>query len=128
MSRVKSKAKVIDYEVHSGDTLKLLWHWTEAAANGNYYAVDLTGYSGALQVKTNKTDTTALVSMMASPTSNTGILLGQANNNIKIIIPSSNTANLAVGTYSYDLKMTDIIGYTDTVVEGKIKILQNVTR
>lgn len=123
---VKPKTAIINYEEHVGDTLFMRWNWSVPDANGVNQTVDLTNYYSKLQIKTQKTDLTPLLTL----TSNTaeGIVLGGNTTNINVIVSAEQTANLGVGLFFYDCQMTDTLGYVNTLIEGKIKLVQDTTR
>ena len=123
---VKPKTAIINYEEHVGDTLFMRWNWSVPDANGVNQTVDLTDYYSKLQIKNQKTDLTPLLTL----TSNTGegIVLGGNTTNINVIVSSEQTANLGVGQFFYDCQMTDTLGYVNTLIEGKIKLVQDTTR
>lgn len=121
--RVKSSSVIIDYEEHVGDDLNILWNWTAPAANGIQIPVNLTGYSAKFSVKAEKE---GVILLQLSTMANT-IFLGEANNNIRMTISSANTTALGAGLYYYDFAVKDILGKINTMVEGKIKLLQDIS-
>jgi hypothetical protein len=122
---VKPKTGVINYEEHVGDTLFMRWNWQTPDANGIAQTVNMSGYSSKLQIKTQKTDSQALLTLTSA---NGEIVLGGTPNNIDITISANQTSMLGVGSFFYDCQFTDSLGYVNTLVEGKIKLLQDTTR
>lgn len=121
---IKPKTGVINYEEHVGDTLFMLWNWKTPDANGINQQVDLTGYSCLLEIKSQKTDT---VSKLTLTSANGEIILGGNTYNINIPISANQTSMLGPGTFFYDCQFTDSLGYVNTLVEGKIKLIQDIS-
>lgn len=122
---IKPKTAIINYEEHAGDTILMLWNWKTPDANGTYQQVDLTGYSCLLQIKTQKTDITPKLTLSSA---NGEIILGNTTNNVEVLITDDQTTALGVGSFFYDCQFTDTLGYVNTLVEGKLKLLQDTTR
>lgn len=121
--RVKSQSVIVDYEEHVGDDLNILWNWTAPDANGVQQQVNLSGYSAKFCIKSEKEGS---ILYTLSTMANT-IFLGEANNNIRMTIDSANSRNLGVGIYYYDFAVKDTLGKINTLVEGRIKLLQDVS-
>lgn len=122
---VKPKTGVINYEEHVGDTLFMRWNWQTPDANGVPQTVNLSGYTSKLQIKSQKTDAIALLTLTSA---NGEIVLGGTPNNVDITISANQTSQLGVGSFFYDCQFTDSLGYVNTLIEGKIKLLQDTTR
>lgn len=86
-------------------------------------ALDLTGYTAAMQVREAASASTALVSL----TNGSGITLGGTAGTIGVVISSTASAAIAAGSYSYDLELNS--GSTITrLLEGAFNVTGNVTR
>ena len=82
-------------------------------------AMDLTGYSGASQVRKHYTS------------SNSTAFSIQLNNNtgtVTLSMSANTTANLVSGRYVYDVEITSSSGVTTRVIEGIVTVTPNVTR
>jgi hypothetical protein len=86
-------------------------------------ALNLTGYTAAMQVRDSAGAATALISL----TSSSGITLGGTVGSVGVTIASTATAALSAGSYSYDLELNS--GSTITrLLEGAFNVTGNVTR
>jgi hypothetical protein len=86
-------------------------------------ALNLTGYTAAMQVRDSAGAATALISL----TQASGITLGGTAGTIAVLIGSTATAALDAGSYSYDLELNS--GSTITrLLEGAFNVTGNVTR
>jgi len=85
-------------------------------------AVNLTGYTAAMQVRSSY-DEDAVISL----TSASGIALGGTAGTIAITITNTQSAGVAAGQYVYDLELNSG-GETDRLVEGTFTVTPEVTR
>jgi len=86
-------------------------------------ALDLTGYTAAMQVRESADASSALISL----TQASGITLGGTAGTIGVVISSTASAAIAAGSYSYDLELNS--GSTITrLLEGSFNVTGNVTR
>jgi hypothetical protein len=86
-------------------------------------ALNLTGYTAAMQVRDSAGAATALVSL----TNGAGITLGGTAGSVGVTIASTATAALSAGSYSYDLELNS--GSTITrLLEGAFNVTGNATR
>jgi hypothetical protein len=86
-------------------------------------ALNLTGYTAAMQVRESADAGTAIISL----TNGSGITLGGTAGTIGVVISSAQTAGAASGSYSYDLELNS--GGTITrLLEGSFNVTGNVTR
>lgn len=86
-------------------------------ANGD--PLDLTGYSGAAQMRKHYTSSTA-----KTFTVNLGGNLGT----VTLAMSANNTANIEAGRYLYDVELTDTNGNVSRVFEGIVTVNANITR
>ncbi len=86
-------------------------------------ALNLTGYTAAMQVREAAGASTTLVSL----TNGSGITLGGTAGTIGVVISSTASAAISAGSYSYDLELNS--GSTITrLLEGAFNVTGNVTR
>jgi Na+/serine symporter len=86
-------------------------------------AVNLTGYSAALQVRSAYDSDVALVSLV----SGSGIVLGGAAGTIDVTISAAVTSGLPVGSLTYDLELTSGSVVT-RLLQGAFNVSGGVTR
>lgn len=82
--------------------------------------VDLTGYTGASQVRKHYTSST--------PSANIAVTLDNANGTITLSMSANITANLVAGRYVYDVELTDPSSVVSRVIEGIVTVTPQVTR
>jgi len=87
-------------------------------------AVNLTGYSGRLQVRETHDSPDFIVSL----TNGNGITMGGSAGTIDILIADSVTANFIIGDHVYDLEIESSGGITDRLIEGRFNVTPEVTR
>jgi hypothetical protein len=91
----------------------------------NGVAINLTGYTAALQVRQNYYDTTAVVSL-SSPSN--GITITGATGTINITMTAVQTGALDEGFYVYDLEITSSGGIVTRLIQGQFTVSPEVTR
>lgn len=87
--------------------------------------IDITGYSGRMQVRQRFVSDTAVLSL-TSPSS--GISLGTTNGQITITVSASTMAGIDSGDYRYDLEMVSSAGAVTRLLQGTFTIRPEVTR
>jgi len=86
-------------------------------------ALNLTGYTSAMQVREAADSTAYLLSL----TSGSGITLGGTAGTIAVTITSAQSSALSAGSYAYDLEL--IAGSQITrLLQGSVNVVGNVTR
>lgn len=85
----------------------------------NDNAVNLTGFTGAGQIRKHYTSSTA---------TSFSVTLGGANGTVTLAMSSNSTANLASGRYVYDIEVTDSSGIVSRLFEGIVTVTPQVTR
>ena len=86
-------------------------------------ALNLTGYTSAMQVREAADSTAYLLSL----TSASGITLGGTAGTIAVAITSAQSSALSAGSYAYDLEL--IAGSQITrLLQGSVNVVGNVTR
>ena len=86
--------------------------------------VNLTGYSGRLQVRETHDATDYIVSL----TNGSGITMGGSAGTIDILIADNVTANFITGDHVYDLEIESLNGTTTRLIEGRFNVTPEVTR
>ena len=86
-------------------------------------ALNLTGYTSAMQVREAADSTAYLVSL----TSGTGITLGGTAGTIVVTIGASASSAIPAGSYAYDLELTSG-GTVTRLLQGAFNVVGNVTR
>ena len=118
------------FVIEQGATTNFQINWTDESGS----AVDLTGYHGRMQLRTDY-NSTPLISLSSSLSAdNTGINLSGSNGttplssgSIGIYISAVSSSALDFGEALYDLEL--VRGNEVTrLLEGKIKLSKNVTK
>ena len=86
--------------------------------------VNLTGYSGRLQVRETHDATDYIVSLI----NGSGITMGGSAGTIGILIADDVTANFITGDHVYDLEIESTNGTTTRLIEGRFNVTPEVTR
>lgn len=81
--------------------------------------IDLTGYTGAGQMRKSYTSSTAY---------NFTIAVGNTSGVITLSMTANATANIAGGRYLYDVELTSNTGLISRVLEGIATVNPNITR
>jgi hypothetical protein len=93
--------------------------------NPNQTPVNITGWSAEMMVRQTYSDNTPLVSLSSQ---SNGITLGGTAGTITIDIPASQTEVLPPGVACYDIKLFDIYGDIQRLIQGSVTISAAVTR
>ena len=88
-------------------------------------AINLTGYTAALQLRSEPSDATAVLSL-SSPSS--GIAITGATGLIAVHATAVQTAAIQEGIYYYDLEITSGAGIVTRLIQGQIVVSPQVTR
>ena len=98
-----------------------------AWSSGGYIVYEapkvLTGCTARLQVKTDKSDTTASITL----TEVDGITLDNTNKLITVVFSATRTALLSAGKYYFDLQITEPGSVFSTIIAGILNITEEVT-
>jgi len=109
----------VNMTIIQGSTLSRVFAWVAGGV-----AVDLTGYTGRMQIRETVDSTTVLLDLN---TSNGGMALGGVAGTITLASTATVTAALSFDTAVYDIEL--VIGAAVTrVIEGKVKLSPEVTR
>ena len=88
-------------------------------------AINLTGYTAALQIRQNYYDDTALVTL-TSPSN--GIVITPLTGTLAITMTAAQTGSLDEGFYVYDLEITSSGGIVTRLIQGQFTVSPEVTR
>jgi hypothetical protein len=114
-------AGTLNLTVEQGATWETILTWKIDAV-----AVNLTGYTARLQVRTHVGAATTVLSLTSSPAA--GITLGGAAGTITLSLTAVQTAALAAGDCVYDLELVSSGGNVTRLVEGAWTVKPEVTR
>lgn len=81
--------------------------------------INITGYTGASQLRKHYTSTTA---------KSFTVTLGGANGTIALSMNAYNTSTIEGGRYMYDVELTSPAGEVSRVFEGIVTVNPNITR
>lgn len=81
--------------------------------------IDLTGHTGAGQMRKSYTSSTAY---------NFTVAVGNTTGVITLSMSANATANIAGGRYLYDVELTSASGLVSRVLEGIVTVNPNITR
>jgi len=85
-------------------------------------ALNLTGYTSAMQVREAADSTAYLISL----TNGTGITLGGTAGTIAVAITAAQSSAIPAGSYAYDLEIAS--GQVTRLLQGAFNVVGNVTR
>ena len=114
-------ATTYDFTIEQGATFSLTFRWKDTAGN----IINLSGFTARAQFRYAKLDDEILLSMT---TENGRIILGGAAGTIQILLDAATTAAIDWTTARYDLELQDAAGFVTRLVEGKVKVSNEVTR
>ena len=100
------------------------WYVTFVYKDSGGTAINLTGYSAALQLRDTYADTATDLSL----TSASGITITGATGTLEVRATAAQTAAILAGTYVYDLEITSGAGVVTRLVQGRIVVSPQVTR
>ena len=111
-----------DIVIDQFSTFRTAFRW-ETKSTGA--AVNLTGYSAAMQIRRTPADATAVVSLHSA---GGGLTIDGPEGRVRIEISAAQTSSLAPGKYVYDLVLTDLSSKKKRLVEGTVRVDAGVTR
>jgi hypothetical protein len=88
-------------------------------------ALNLTGYTSAMQVREAADSTATLLSLS---TGGSGIVLGGTAGTIAVAVTSTQSAAIPAGSFAYDLEITSSGGEVTRLLQGSFNVQGNVTR
>jgi len=102
------------------------WYLTVTYENPNGTPINLSGYSGALQLRSLPSDPTAVLTLT---TANNGIAITANTGVVAIHATAAQTRVIDDGIYYYDLEITDTFTSVVTrLVQGQVVVSPEVTR
>lgn len=116
-----SPAGTLNLLCDAGATFTRTLTWRDAADA----LVDLSGYTGRMQVRADVESTSTILSLT---TSNGGITLGGAAGTVLITVSATESATLTAGDYVYDLELVSAGGTVTRLVQGQFTVRPEVTR
>ena len=88
-------------------------------------ALNLTGYTSAMQVREAADSTATLLSLS---TGGSGIVLGGTAGTIAVAVTATQSAAIPAGSFAYDLEITSSGGEVTRLLQGSFNVQGNVTR
>lgn len=95
------------------------YNTTLSLTDSNDEAMDLTGYTGASQMRKHFTSSNSV---------SFDVTLGGTSGSVILSLSANSTANVVAGRYVYDVEITSPSGVVTRVVEGLVTVTPNVTR
>ena len=133
MASISVTPAALDFTVRKGSTLRrtITWYaspvWLDDAETeldtDNSTPLDLTGYTGRMQVRDKRTSTL----VFDLTTTNGGLLLGDANGTITFYISDTDTDAALYDKCVYDLEIIDTIGDVIPLIAGTFTLVSQVT-
>lgn len=101
------------------------WYINFYYKDSSNVAINLTGYTAAMQLRSEPEDLTTVLSL-SSPSS--GIVITGATGLIAVHATAAQTAAIIAGIYFYDLEITSGSGIVTRLIQGQITVSPQVTR
>jgi hypothetical protein len=101
------------------------WYITFTYKDSAGAAINLTGYTAAMQLRSEPSDATSVLSL-SSPSN--GITITGATGTIAVRATAAQTGAISEGYYYYDLEITSGAGIITRLVQGQIEVSPQVTR
>ncbi len=103
------------------------WYLTVTYQNPNGTAINITGYTAALQLRSLPSDATAVLTLT---TANGGITITGATGTVAITASATQTQAIDEGNYYYDLEISSPTSPSviTRLVQGQIVVSPEVTR
>lgn len=98
------------------------WYLTVTYKDSNGTAINLTGYTAAMQFKLTSSATSAL-----SLTSSSGITITAATGTLAIRATAAQTGALGAYKYDYDLEITSSAGVVTRLIQGVATVNAQIT-
>jgi len=86
--------------------------------------INLTGFTAALQLRSNVSDATAALSLATG----SGITITGSTGLVAVHATATQTGNIVAGYYYYDLEITSPANVVTRLIEGRIQVVPQVTR
>ena len=111
-----------DLVIEQGATFSQSFQWTDSSGA----AVDLTGYTGRMQIRQNVSASTTIADLT---TANGGIVINGATGTVTAKIAATDTSAMTFSQAVYDLELIAPDGITVTrLVQGGVTLSKEVTR
>ena len=107
--------------INQGSTYTLILLWQTLAG----VPINITSYSGDMQVRENIDDTATL---MQASTANGKMVIDGAAGKVTVTIPKTETTLLDFTRAVYDLEVTSPGSVTTRLIQGDVKLSEEVTR
>ncbi len=101
------------------------WSVTVTYENSDGTPINLTGYTGAMQLRQNYNSDTADLTLT---TSNGGIAITGLTGTVVVNMTDDQTRLLSEGYYVYDLELTSSGGQVIRLIQGQFTVAAEVTR
>lgn len=111
-----------DFTIYQGASFDRTFTWQTGDPATN---VNLTSYTGRMQVRSNTSAPTAVLEVT---TSNGRMTLGGSAGTITITVTATDTEALTPGQYVYDMELVSPGGEVTRLLEGRATISAEVTR
>lgn len=105
--------------IEQGATYDQTFTWT---VNGS--PVNLTGYSGRMQLRRSADSPTVIFDVAVNGT----FTLGGAAGTIRVVIPATQTSTIPADHYVYDLELQSGSGVVTRLLQGAVTVSAEVTR
>ena len=100
------------------------WYLTITYKDSTGTAINLTGYTAAMQFRQTASSATAALSL----TTGAGITITGATGTIAIAATAAQTGDMAAAKYDYDLEITASSGVVTRLIQGVATVNAQVTR
>lgn len=113
------------FKLLKGTDRTLIFAFYEKDADGEKTVYDLTGYQGAMQIRTAYSSQKAVDSFTSA---NGKLTIDEKAGRISIVFDHTATESYPVGSLVYDIELTNSEGERTRPIQGKIKVLAEVTK
>ena len=100
------------------------WYLNIVYKDSTGAAINLTGYTAAMQFRQTASSTTAALSL----TTGSGITITGATGNLSIVASAAQTGGMEAAKYDYDLEITSSTGVVTRLIQGVATVNAQVTR
>ena len=113
-------AEQYSFVIDQGANWNLSITYTDSAGT----AINLTGYTAAMQFRLTSSSATSALSL----TSSSGITITGATGTLAITATAAQTGDMAAAKYDYDLEITSSTGVVTRLIQGVATVNAQVTR
>lgn len=111
----------VNLTIPQGATFRYKFAWVDAKKR----AIDLTGFTARMQIRSSVSDPTVLVELT---TENNGLIITPATGIVALHMSATQTADLNWTKGVYDIELIAVNGEVYRLVSGSVTVLQEVTR